>query len=56
MVGYDRKKYAVMLREAFQLSIVSSQNCTQDDSSEVGAGEDWADTHFSPLQIAHPSV
>jgi DNA polymerase elongation subunit (family B) len=43
--GYDRKKYAAMLREAFQpfeLCIVGQT--TENHSPQIQAGEDWAGT------------
>jgi len=43
--GYDRKKYAAMLREAFQPFELFLDEPTQpDDSGEIRAGQDWADT------------
>src|SRR5207249_8115201 len=40
--GYDRKKYARMLREAFQPFELFLEEPTQpDDSGEIRAGQDW---------------
>src|ERR1700731_238381 len=50
--GYDRKKYAAMLREAFQPFELSPPEPTPDPPSSVFLpGEDWADTPlFSTLR------
>jgi len=57
--GYDRKKYAAMLREAFQpfeLFIPEPMHATQlSDSAEIRLGQDWADTPlFSGLTLLDP--
>src|SRR5437899_2474522 len=54
--GYDRKKYAAMLREAFQpFELFVAEPKPQDDSSHNRAGEDWADTPlFAALTLPHP--
>jgi hypothetical protein len=56
--GYDRKKYAAMLREAFQpFELFVAEPKPQADSSEFQAGQDWADTPlFSALTLPHPPV
>ena len=50
--GYDRKKYAAMLREAFQPFELSPSEPAPDSPPRVfRAGEDWADTPlFSTLR------
>ena len=49
--GYDRKKYAAMLREAFQpFELFVAEPTSQDHSSR--AGENWAETPlFSALRL-----
>ena len=56
--GYDRKKYAAMLREAFQpFELFVAEPKPQDDSSHNRAGEDWADTPlFAALTLPPPRV
>jgi DNA polymerase-2 len=51
--GYDRKKYAAMLREAFQpFELFVVQPIPQYDSDDILAGQDWADTPlFSGLNL-----
>src|SRR6266849_116865 len=51
--GYDRKKYAAMLREAFQpFELLIAEPVPQTDSPEVRTGQDWADTPlFSGLSL-----
>ena len=47
--GYDRKKYAAMLREAFQPFELGVAGPIQpDDSTEICAGQGWADTPLFP--------
>jgi len=52
--GYDRKKYAAMLREAFQpFELVVEEPTAQDNSSDIRADQDWADTPlFSALRLS----
>jgi DNA polymerase elongation subunit (family B) len=54
--GYDRKKYAAMLRDAFQPFQVFVAEPTQtDDSRAIQTGQDWADTPlFSALVLPLP--
>ncbi len=57
--GYDRKKYAAMLREAFQpfeLFIAGPTHPTQpSNSAEIRLGQDWADTPlFCATGLPHP--
>jgi hypothetical protein len=56
--GYDRKKYAAMLREAFQpFELFVAEPTPQDDSSQIRADEEWQDTPlFSALRLPHPRV
>ena len=56
--GYDRKKYAAMLREAFQpFEVFIAEPTAQNNSGVSRAGEDWADTPlFSVLKLPHPGV
>jgi len=43
--GYDRKKYAAMLREAFQpFELFATEPTPHDQSTDVQPGQDWADT------------
>jgi DNA polymerase-2 len=51
--GYDRKKYAAMLREAFQpFELFVAEPTSQDHSSDTRAGENWAETPlFSALRL-----
>jgi len=43
--GYDRKKYAAMLREAFRpFELLVTEPTPKDDLREIRAGQDWADT------------
>jgi DNA polymerase elongation subunit (family B) len=52
--GYDRKKYAAMLREAFQpFEFFIPEPPPPDHSTEIRAGQDWADTPlFSAIPIS----
>jgi len=56
--GYDRKKYAAMLREAFQpFELLLAEPLQEKVSAKTCAGEDWANTPlFSGLRSAHPDV
>jgi DNA polymerase-2 len=56
--GYDRKKYAAMLHEAFQPFELFVAKPTQPDvSAEIRAGQDWVDTPlFSALRLPHPGA
>jgi DNA polymerase II len=56
--GYDRKKYRDMLREAFQpFDLFIAGSSQPDNSDEIQAGQDWADTPlFSALNLQHPRV
>jgi len=56
--GYDRKKYAAMLREAFQpFELFTAEASQPDVSPEIRAGQDWADTPlFSGLRVIRPSL
>jgi len=43
--GYDRKKYAAMLHEAFQpFELVAAEIPQQNGPDEPPAGQDWVDT------------
>jgi DNA polymerase elongation subunit (family B) len=55
--GYDRKKYAAMLREAFQpFELFIAEPTPHGHSDEVRAGQDWVDTPlFSALAVPHRS-
>jgi hypothetical protein len=54
--GYDRKKYAAMLREAFQPFELSPPEPTLDPPSSVFLpGEDWASSPlFAALRLPRP--
>ncbi len=56
--GYDRKKYAAMLREAFQpFELFLAEPTKSDDSGEIRAGRDWAETPLFPsLNLSNPPV
>ena len=56
--GYDRKKYAAMLREAFQpFELFLAEPTKSDDSGEIHAGRDWAETPlFSSQNLPYPRV
>jgi hypothetical protein len=56
--GYDREKYAAMLREAFQrFELCVADPSTQDDSARVSPGEDWVDTPlFGALRLPRHRV
>ncbi|MGB7846862.1 MAG: hypothetical protein WBL63_14700 [Candidatus Acidiferrum sp.] len=55
--GYDRRKYAAMLREAFQpFELFMTEPPPKDDPGEIRAGQDWAETPlFSALAVPHRS-
>ncbi len=54
--GYDRKKYAAMLREAFQpFELFIAQPPPRDAPGEIRVGQDWTDTPlFFGLKLPHP--
>jgi DNA polymerase-2 len=56
--GYDRKKYAAMLREAFQpFEMLIAEPVPQTESPEVRTGQDWADTPlFSGLSLLKSGI
>jgi hypothetical protein len=56
--GYDPKKYAAMLREAFQrFELFVAGPSTQDDSARASPGEDWVDTPlFCALRLPRHRV
>jgi DNA polymerase-2 len=56
--GYDRKKYAAMLRDAFEpFELFVVEPIQPASSAEICAGQDWADTPlFSALSLPHPRV
>jgi DNA polymerase-2 len=56
--GYDRKKYAAMLREAFlPFELLIAEPTQPDVSTEIRAGQDWADTPlFSARRLQHPGA
>jgi len=56
--GYDRKKYAAMLREAFQpFELFVAEPTPQNDSGQIQDGQDWANTPlFAGLNLLRPPV